>query len=293
MKSLRAVLIFVLATVFLFSLSHIGLQLYQQRISAESNREATVLAKAELPSETADTEAAEATEPSSPNTISGEIVLRDLLINDPMAESLLQIRLEALVEVNPEVIGWITIPGTIISYPVVQGNDNQHYLDYTWDQAASYQGSIFMECRSNADLSDFNTIIYGHNLLDGTMFSQLHLYKNAEFLKEHPYIYIVNHSGAFRYRIFAVFEAPTNASAYRLRFSADQMQTFLADSQSRSLHDTGILPSTEDHILTLSTCTGAIPTNRWIVQACLEGEITGERALSTSAEATGSESSAP
>ena len=66
--------------------------------------------------------------------------------------------LPALQQVNSDVIGWIAIPGTEISYPLVQGTDNDYYLTHTWNQNSSAVGAIFMDCRCSADFSGFNTI---------------------------------------------------------------------------------------------------------------------------------------
>lgn len=265
MKKMRSILIILFLAAFIGSTGMIGLQVHQMSLSAESDRAAFTLAKPLPP-------AAEA--PAIPPQIATTAVFRqDLPLSDSIAEELLAIDLNALQEENPDVLGWFLIPGTNISYPLMQGEDNDYYLNYTWDRQASYRGSVFMECRSDANLLDFNTIIYGHNLLDGTMFSQLHKYKDEDFLREYPYVYIVNENGAYRYRIFAAFEVPTTASAYRLRFTQEQKHAFLQDSLAQSIHDTGIVPTEEDQILTLSTCTGVIRTNRWVVQAVLEGQV--------------------
>lgn len=267
MKKTRSILIILFLAAFIGSTGMLGLQVYQMSLSVEADRAAATLAKPLPP-------AAEAEAPAIPPQIATTAVFRqELPLSDPMAEVLLAIDLKALQAENPDVLGWFLIPGTNISYPLMQGEDNDYYLNYTWDRQASYRGSVFMECRSDANLRDFNTIIYGHNLLDGTMFSQLHKYKDEDYLREYPYVYIVNENGAYRYRIFAAFEVPTTASAYRLRFTQEQKRAFLQDSLEQSIHHTGIAPTEDDQILTLSTCTGVIRTNRWVVQAVLEGQV--------------------
>jgi len=265
----RSLLRAVLLCLFLGSLGMILLQAVQHKQSAESLRAAVQLAKSR-------TEPAPEA-PMTPVQVSSISLIRSTGIADPAADALSQIELSVLQAANPDILGWIHIPGTNISYPLLQGKDNNYYLNNTWDHRPSYQGSIFMECKNSAGLEDFNTILYGHNLLDGTMFSQLHLYKAEGFLRENPFIYLITERGILRYRIYAVYETGIDQITYRLRFDDAQKQAFLADGLSRSVHRTGIEPTPEDSILTLSTCTGVIRTNRWVVQAILEGAVISPR----------------
>lgn len=262
---LRSAFRAVLLCLFLGSLGMILLQTVQHRQSTISAEEALRLAavKPEPAPET----------PATPVRTVSLPVFRTEGIPDPTADTLAEISLDTLRAANPDILSWIHIPGTNISYPLLQGEDNDYYLNYTWDHLPSYRGSIFMECRNNAGLEDFNTILYGHNLLDGTMFSQLHRYKDENFLRENPCVYLVTEDGILRYRIYAVYETPTDQITYRLRFDDTQKQAFLDFGLSRSVHNTGVVPTVEDSILTLSTCTGVIRTNRWVVQARLEGSV--------------------
>ena len=93
------------------------------------------------------------------------------------------IDLAALQQQNPDTVGWIELPGTDISYPIMQGASNETYLRHTFNKEYLISGSIFMDFRNNKDYSDFNTIIFGHNMRDGTMFSQLGSYLNDDFLR--------------------------------------------------------------------------------------------------------------
>lgn len=90
---------------------------------------------------------------------------------------------KALKEKNPEVVGWILIPDTDISYPIVQGSDNSYYLNHTFEKKENYAGAIFMDANANNSFEDRNTIIYGHNVKHGTMFAELENFKEQEFLK--------------------------------------------------------------------------------------------------------------
>lgn len=189
---------------------------------------------------------------------------------DPVLEELESINLEALREENPDVVGWISIPQTNIHYPVTQGEDNSYYLEHTWDQQRSFGGGIFLECQNSRDLSDFNTILYGHNMRNGSMFADLHDFSDPQFAEEHPYVYLVTEEGIWRYEIFASFNAPVDSKIYGLSFRQRQTrEEFLQYALENTQIQTGITPAVSDRILTLSTCTGLGYSARRVVLARL------------------------
>lgn len=99
-------------------------------------------------------------------------------------ENLPEIDFDGLRAINGDIVAWIQIPGIGVDYPVVQGKDNEHYLHYTFDGKANKAGSIFLDYRNKADFTDSNVILYGHNMKDGSMFSNLKKYQDAGFRKE-------------------------------------------------------------------------------------------------------------
>lgn len=187
---------------------------------------------------------------------------------DPYADALAAMDFTALREVNGEVLGWILIPGTPVSYPLLQGKDNEKYLDTTWRGSRSSVGSIFVECRNSGDLSDFNTVIYGHRTANRAMFGSLKYYAQQSYLEEHPLIYINDDSGCRIYAVFAAYEVGVQELTYRIGFEDEKdREEFLEFCVGSSVIDAGILPETDDSILTLSTCTGHGYETRWVVQA--------------------------
>ena len=188
-----------------------------------------------------------------------------------MMEQMEQIDLEELRKVNPEVIGWIRIPDTEIDYPVMQGTDNEFYLNHTWDGTENSVGSIFMEHTNYSGLTDYNTLIYGHNMQNGSMFAALRRYYEQEFYEAHPYVYVRNDQGVFRYEIFSAYPAAVDSSVYRVNFgSLSDREAFLAEALDNSSILTGVEPGVRDRILTLSTCTSSGYSKRWVVQARLK-----------------------
>lgn len=192
---------------------------------------------------------------------------------DPL-DVLRAVDLAALREVNPEVTAWIELPDTGISYPLMQGANNQWYLKHTWAGDASSVGAIFLDCAASPDLGDFHSIIYGHRLRSGAMFAALRFYDDADYWREHPYIYVVDDAGLHRYDIFAAHAVGVSEMVYQIGGTADEEEqaAFIQFCLEGSVIDTGIIPQAGDRILTLSTCTGDGYSERWVVQGVLREE---------------------
>ncbi|MBE6972357.1 MAG: class B sortase [Ruminococcaceae bacterium] len=191
------------------------------------------------------------------------------------AQYLWSVDLGQLQQANEDVLGWIAIPGTQLDYPILQGEDNQYYLNHTWQGKRNAAGSVFLECKMQPDLSGFNTIIYGHNMKNGSMFGSLRQYRTQSHWQEYPCIYIVNDKGIHRYDIFAAFEAEVRGYTYRLDVNTpEKKQAFLDYSAERSAIETDLVPTVEDSVITLSTCTGNGYDHRWVVQGALTGIFT-------------------
>lgn len=190
---------------------------------------------------------------------------------DPYAAVLGAVDLDALRAVNADVAGWIAIPDTELSYPLVQGSDNSWYLNHTWSGERSSTGAIFLECKCASDLSDFNTIVYGHRMNNSLMFGSLRSYADEAYWRAHPSIYVTDGRSVYRYDVFAAYEAGVREMPYRLAITeqADK-EEFLRFCAERSVIQTGAAPEAPGQVLTLSTCTssGRSP-RRWVVQAGL------------------------
>lgn len=187
---------------------------------------------------------------------------------DPYADALNNMDFAALRERNEEVLGWIIIPNTRISYPLVQGADNDYYINHTWRKNYNSVGAIFMECQCSPDLSDFNTIIYGHRVNNKSMFGTLLNYKKQSYLDEHPYVYITDDNGSHKYQIFAAHEVELASPVYWLAADEEaERQAYIDFALERTVVNGGIVPEADDLFLTLSTCTGNGHDTRWVVQA--------------------------
>jgi len=216
------------------------------------------------------TGAAEETQPSEPPKAKSWVPA-PIEDEDPVLQTLEEISLDALRKTNPDVLGWILIPDTKINYPILQGEDNAFYLKHTWEGKKNSVGSIFMECENTPDFADFNTIIYGHNMNNGSMFAGIKRYRALSYWEKHPYVYIRTDDGVFRYEVFSSYQAELTGSAYGLSFHQSETRvSFLTEALKNSNIDTGIKPEITDRILTLSTCSGAGYSTRWVVHARLK-----------------------
>lgn len=193
------------------------------------------------------------------------------ITGDEQMEAMAAIDLASLQEVNPDVIGWIRIPGTKVDYPLLQGQDNDYYLKHTWDGKENSVGSIFMEHRNSPDFTDFNTILYGHNMNDGSMFANIRRYSTDWYRQRHPYVYIATAAGVYRYEVFSSYQAAVDSPAYGLSFHQDKTKAdFLGTSIRDTQADFGVRPELTDRVLTLSTCSGVGYSHRWVLHARLK-----------------------
>jgi len=168
--------------------------------------------------------------------------------------------MQELLALNPDFVGWIQIPGTAVDYPVVRGADNAQYLHTTFSGTYNPAGSIFMDYRAVDGFDTAVTILYGHNMRDGSMFAALHDYLEPGFVLRHPAITVVTVDGArLTYRIFDVRMTDAWDPAYMLDFG---------DSQAAADFFTTAPPGS-NRFLVLSTCYGTSGPARVLVLAAL------------------------
>ena len=181
-------------------------------------------------------------------------------------------------EVNEDVYAWITVPGTVIDYPILQhATDNTYYLNYNIDGSYGYPGCIYTENMNSKDFTDNNTVIYGHNMKNGTMFAGLHKFENAEFFEENTKVFIYTPKREYNYTIFAAYIYDDRHLLYSFDFASEEVYAaYLEDIRNmrsmNALIREDITVTSEDKIITLVTCIGNQPSKRLLVQAVLEDE---------------------
>lgn len=168
---------------------------------------------------------------------------------------------EALRETGPDIIGWLNLPDTAINYPVTQADDNEYYLRHLYDGTYNKTGCLFADYENQEDFSDRNTIIYGHNMRDGSMFAALNEYDEQSYFDGHPQMYLATPGGGYVVEIFTAFvakpsESGSDTSPWRLSFKDDgAYTTWLSEMAGRSVIETDVTVTSSDKVLTLSTCT--------------------------------------
>lgn len=183
------------------------------------------------------------------------------------------VNFKELLSINSQVVGWIKIQDTNINYPVAKGEDNDYYLNHNIKKESSSSGSIFMDYRNKRSEEDLNTIIYGHNMKDGSMFKTLTSYKAKDFLIAHPIIELITLKKDTKWEIFSAHITDTDFNYIKMNFnSKKEYRTFLEELKNRSLYDTGVKVTDDDIILTLSTCTYEFYDARFVIHAKLLNE---------------------
>ena len=160
-----------------------------------------------------------------------------------------------LRETYPGAVGWLKMDDVDISYPIMQGDDNEFYLHYGADGKPNIDGSIFMDYR-NRSFDDLHVLLYGHNMLDESMFGQLDEYVSAEFYAKGTGAFtIFTPTAAYRYKIFAVDIVDPTDDVYQTGYQNPAVfGGFVNQLKENSMYDTGVEASGADHVVTLSTC---------------------------------------
>ena len=180
-----------------------------------------------------------------------------------------------LYEINSDIVGWLNIGDGLLSTPVMQ-RDNEYYLTHDFYGEEDKHGQVFLDKGNSPQLTDDNTILYGHNITsDRSMFNILARYKDTEFAAEHPVIQLNTLYNRRQYAVAAVYIVSTRPEHGELfdyisylKFSTrDAKQAYIAQIQKRSLIDTGVKMTADDQLLTLSTCTYEFADARLVVVA--------------------------
>lgn len=178
---------------------------------------------------------------------------------------------QALAAENPDCVGWLTIDGTDISYPVVQCEDNSYYLKHNFQKKYASCGALFLDCRNDVDSPQEHLIIYGHQMKDGSMFKQLNGYKKKSFYDDHKKITLYLREEKYRYEVAAVYVTNTAKSGkyygYLHSETRKQQMEYLRQMAAYQLYDTGVAVGEGDELLSLSTCEYSSKNGRLIVLA--------------------------
>lgn len=245
-KTIKIILIIICLGVFLFSVYNIYNYLAEEYANKKLNDELLEKAVVEVPyTNTDDTNTLESENYSVP----------------------ISVDFSALKQENKDIVGWIYSENTSINYPVVQSDDNEHYLRRLINGEYNIAGSIFMDYRSNPNLEDKNTIIYGHNMKNDTMFGSLQEYKSQEYYNNHKIIYYFTPEESYVLKLFAGCTVSVESDIYTLSdINTNDINKYKAQSDFKC----NVEINEEDKILILSTCAYEYEGARYIVMGVLD-----------------------
>lgn len=170
----------------------------------------------------------------------------------------MEVDFKSLREKNPDTVGWLYVGSCGISYPIVQGEDNDYYMNHTFEGTVNSSGAIIMDYRDDKYLKDWNTFIYGHNMKNGSMFGSLKKLLNDETLYDSdPYIYVYLPGYIYRYKIFSYYKDKPDSKMYWTADTLQEYRQYIRDALSLSVRDLGVETSEENNMVTLVTCSGS------------------------------------
>ena len=163
-----------------------------------------------------------------------------------------EVDFDALKAINDDVVGWIYLEGTKVNYPIVLGDDNNYYLNRLYDGTGNGSGSIFMDYRNTGSFEDFNNIIYGHRMNNGTMFAHVANYSNHDFFYSHPYILIMTPEANYKVEVFSAYVATVTDPSWDTTFDSDKKYLdWMNSMKARSYFETETELSDSDRVVTL------------------------------------------
>ena len=192
---------------------------------------------------------------------------------EPAKSPFPEVDFDALWAQNSDVVAWIYIPDTNVNYPILQGYDNEQYLYHMINGECNSAGSIFLEAGLPNDFSSKNNPIYGHRMKNGTMFADIVKYTTQKFYEEHAVGYLITPDSNYVLHMFSGYVTDTGADAWDTSFSEAGFEKWLKNVGRKSYFSSEVVPTTEDHILTFSTCTYEREDGRFVVHAVMEEYI--------------------
>lgn len=194
---------------------------------------------------------------------------------DPNNPSRRVIDFAELKRKNPDTIGWLYIPDTKIDYPVVQAEDNDKYLHTLFTGETNKAGAIFMDFRNNDPFMDENTLIYGHNMRNASMFHDLRYYVEQDFYNNHKVAYFYTEEGAYKLNIFSAYTTHADNLYSDVHLGAAPVETLRKLAASSKIK-ADFTPAEDSRIVSLSTCAYDYNDARYVLHAVVERAYFGE-----------------
>ncbi len=180
-----------------------------------------------------------------------------------------------LKAINPDIIGWIYIPGTQVNDPILKHQEEDaYYLTHTPEKRESKLGSIYMHHDAKADFTDAHTILFGHNMKSGQRFGELSGYADEDFAKAYPDVWLLLPGETLHCTVYSAYACPVDDLTYTVGYKTGERayRDFIRHTAEASCIRVKDLPSDGDRIITLSTCTDSGDKGRRFVVNCFAAE---------------------
>lgn len=172
---------------------------------------------------------------------------------------------EALRGTNPDVIAWIRLEDSNIDYPIVQGSDNDYYLHTRFDGTAAGSGTLFADYRTESPFEQFNTVVYGHHMKDGSMFGNLKKFRDIEYAERHRRFSLFTPNGKYDLDLVAFLNCPYDSLIYDVNVSGKSKDRYLKWIKDNSEYITDVTVDENDRLVILSTCAYEYEGARYVV----------------------------
>ncbi len=216
----------------------------------------------------------------SPPIINFEEIKKDNVSNDNAAEivkesepeteveleiSPISVDFETLKKENNDIVGWLYCADTPINYPVVQADDNEYYLRRLFNGDWNISGTLFMDYRNTFGNNDWNTVIYGHNMKNDSMFGTLTSYCEQTYYDQHPVLYFLTPDTDYKIELISGFVTPSTSALYNVYLSESERMPVVTDILNSSAFLSNAELSDDERLLTLSTCSNEYDSARYVV----------------------------
>ena len=172
---------------------------------------------------------------------------------------------DELQKINPDIVGWIRLPDSNIDYPIVQGQDNDKYLHTLFDGSWGQAGCIFADANTADPFRQFNTVVYGHHMKDGTMFNNLKKFKDPEYAKSHPVFDLYTPDRNYKLEVVAFLNCPSDSEIYETNIDQQKTKSFIDFVRKTAEYTTAVTMSENDRYVVLSTCAYEYEGARYVV----------------------------
>ena len=259
---LKLLTVVIAGAVFLYAAWQMGSYLLENYKSERDRNKLVQQAVTVLTPSSGAKEKTAATETSDASGLAEEPTETEESLSDTIP---LAVDFAVLQSENPDIVAWIYCEDTPINYPVAQGEDNQYYLRRLTDGSYNSSGTIFMDFRNAADFSDHNTLVYGHNMTNDSMFGTLVDYKSQDYFEEHPQLWILTPACAYRVDLFAGFVTASDSGTYTIFETKEELDAHILDCVASSTFSADYDLASIERIVTLSTCSYEYNTARYVV----------------------------